>query len=34
MKGSIGIEIEDNLFVGDALMNMFYSIVSMLYVKC
>lgn len=31
-KGSIGIEIEDNLFVGDALMNMFYSTVSMLYV--
>lgn len=31
-KGSIGIEIEDNLFVGDALMNMFYLTVSMLYV--
>lgn len=31
-KGSIGIEIEDNLFVGDALMNMFYPTVSMLYV--
>lgn len=32
MKGSIGIEIEDNLFVGDALINMFYPTVSMLYV--
>lgn len=31
-KGSIGIEIEDYLFVGDALMNMFYPTVSMLYV--
>lgn len=31
-KGSIGIEVEDNLFVGDALMNMFYPTVSMLYV--
>lgn len=31
-KGSIGIEIKDNLFVGDALMNMFYPTVSMLYV--
>lgn len=31
-KGSIGIEIEDNLFVGDVLMNMFYPTVSMLYV--
>lgn len=31
-KGSVGIEVEDNLFVGDALMNMFYSTVSMLYV--
>ena len=31
-KGSIGIEIDDNLFVGDALMNMFYPTVSMLYV--
>lgn len=30
-KGSIGIEIEDNLFVGDALMNIFYPTVSMLY---
>lgn len=30
-KGSVGIEIEDNLFVGDALMNMFYPTVSMLY---
>lgn len=30
-KGSIGIEAEDNLFVGDALMNMFYPTVSMLY---
>lgn len=31
-KGSIGIEVESNLFVGDALMNMFYPTVSMLYV--
>lgn len=31
-KGSIGVEIGDNLFVGDALMNMFYPTVSMLYV--
>lgn len=31
-KGSIGMEIENNLFVGDALMNMFYPTVSMLYV--
>ncbi len=31
-QGSIGIEVEDNLFVGDALMNMFYPTVSMLYV--
>lgn len=31
-KGSIGIEVEgDKLFVGDALMNMFYPTVSMLY---
>lgn len=30
-KGSIGVNIEDNLFVGDALMNMFYPTVSMLY---
>lgn len=30
-RGSIGIEIEDSLFVGDALMNMFYPTVSMLY---
>lgn len=30
-KGSIGIEVEDNLFVGDALMNMFYPTVSMLF---
>ena len=30
-KGSIGVEIEDSLFVGDALMNMFYPTVSMLY---
>lgn len=30
-KGSIGVMIEDNLFVGDALMNMFYPTVSMLY---
>lgn len=32
-RGSIGLEIEgDKLFVGDALMNMFYPTVSMLYV--
>lgn len=31
-KGSIGIEVENNLFVGDALMNMFYPTVSMVYV--
>lgn len=31
-KGSVGIEVEDNLFVGDALMNMFYPTVSMIYV--
>lgn len=32
-KGSIGLEIEgDKLFVGDALMNMFYPTISMLYV--
>ncbi len=32
-NGSIGLEIEGNkLFVGDALMNMFYPTVSMLYV--
>lgn len=31
-KGSIGIEVDNNLFVGDALMNMFYPTVSMLYV--
>ncbi len=31
-NGSIGVEIGDNLFVGDALMNMFYPTVSMLYV--
>lgn len=30
-KGSIGVKIEDNLFVGDALMNMFYPTISMLY---
>lgn len=30
-KGSVGVMIEDNLFVGDALMNMFYPTVSMLY---
>lgn len=30
-KGSIGVETEDSLFVGDALMNMFYPTVSMLY---
>ena len=33
-NGSIGLEIEgDKLFVGDALMNMFYPTVSMLYVN-
>ena len=32
-NGSIGVEIGDNLFVGDALMNMFYPTVSMLYVE-
>jgi len=32
-KGSIGVEIGDNLFVGDALMNMFYPTVSMLYAE-
>ena len=31
-KGSIGIKVENNLFVGDALMNMFYPTVSMLFV--
>lgn len=31
-KGSVGIMTEDKLFVGDALMNMFYPTVSMLYV--
>lgn len=30
-KGSVGVQIEDNLFVGDALMNMFYPTISMLY---
>ncbi len=30
-NGSIGVEIGDNLFVGDALMNMLYPTVSMLY---
>lgn len=30
-KGSIGVKIENNLFVGDALMNMFYPTISMLY---
>ena len=31
-EGSIGLEIEgDKLFVGDALMNMFYPTISMLY---
>lgn len=30
-QGSIGIAFYDNLFVGDALMNMFYPTVSMLY---
>lgn len=32
-KGSIGVKIEDNLFVGDALMNMFYPTISMLYTE-
>ncbi len=32
-NGSIGVEIGDNLFVGDTLMNMFYPTVSMLYVN-
>ncbi len=32
-KGSIGVEIGDNLFVGDALMNIFYPTVSMLYAE-
>lgn len=30
-KGSIGVKIKDGLFVGDALMNMFYPTISMLY---
>ena len=30
-NGSIGIEFEDGIIVGDALMNMFYPTVSMLY---
>lgn len=30
-KGSIGIKVDGNFFVGDALMNMFYPTVSMLY---
>lgn len=30
-KGSIGLKIDDSLIVGDALMNMFYPIKSMLY---
>ncbi len=30
-NGSIGLAIEDKLFVGDALMNMFYPTISMLY---
>lgn len=30
-RGSVGVGIEDHLFVGDALMNMFYPTVSMLY---
>ena len=30
-RGSIGLQIEDKLLVGDALMNMFYPTVSMLY---
>lgn len=30
-KGSIGVKMEDSLFVGDALMNMFYPTISMLY---
>lgn len=32
-KGSVGIRIGDSLFVGDALMNMFYPTVSMLYAE-
>jgi len=32
-KGSIGIVIEDNVFVGDALMNMFYPTISMIYLN-
>lgn len=30
-KGLIGVKIEDNLFVGDAVMNMFCPTISMLY---
>lgn len=32
-KGSIGVKMEDSLFVGDALMNMFYPTISMLYTE-
>lgn len=32
-KGSIGVKMEDSLFVGDALMNMFYPTTSMLYAE-
>lgn len=32
-KGSIGVKMEDCLFVGDALMNMFYPTTSMLYTE-
>lgn len=32
-KGSIGVKMEDSLFVGDALMNMFYPTISMLYAE-
>lgn len=32
-KGSIGVKMEDSLFVGDALMNMFYPTTSMLYTE-
>ncbi|BBF44626.1 hypothetical protein lbkm_3352 [Lachnospiraceae bacterium KM106-2] len=30
-NGSIGIELKDGIIVGDALMNMFYPTISMLY---
>lgn len=32
-KGSIGVKMKDSLFVGDALMNMFYPTTSMLYTE-